>query len=214
MKRIALALAILGLVVGVATQAVAFPNSMSTQLALGKTLTYALGRYFGFLTILANIWLVLIYFAELSGERRLSFFRKPDVQTSALATIILVMLFQHFILNPTRPPLIGLDIYTDFANHVAAPTIYLLWWLFHLPHAELKWRHLLPIMLPAVLYPGYVLARGPIIHEYPYSVLDVTTHGYPFVLSYMVEVIVGFAILCIIALGINSLATTVSNRRN
>jgi hypothetical protein len=205
-RTIAPLLAVLGLMVGVATQAVAFPLSISNQLALGNSVTYGVVRYFGFLTILTNVWLILIYFAEVSRAPSLSFLRKTSVQTSALATIMLVMQFNHFILSPTREPFVGVDILTDLGNHYVGPLIFLAFWLVRLPYASLTWRHLFPIMLPAVLYPAYVLIRGAIIDQYPYKVLDVTTKGYASVLAYMGVVIIGFAILCTLALGINALA--------
>lgn len=214
MKRLALALSVLGFALGAASLATSFPLSISHQLALGHTLAYALVRYFSFLTIIANIWLLLTYLAVLTDAQRLAFFRKASVQSSALATIILVMLFQHFILNPTREPLVGIDIYTDLINHYLAPAIYLVWWLVTLPRRELKWRYFLPVMLPAVLYPAYVLARGLLVNQYPYKVLDISAHGLPFVLAYMGQVVIGFAILCTLVLSANTLAITVTNRRN
>lgn len=206
--------AALGFALGLAAQITSLMVSVSHQLSEGKSFVAAVLHFLGFLTDLTNIWVILIYAAALFATSRLEFFRSPLVQTSALATFMLVMLFQHFILKPTEAPLVGIDIYTDLANHYINPALYLIWWLLALPHKRLRPMALPVIMMPAVLYPVYVLIRGPILGEYPYRVIDVNLHGYAFVLAYMVQVVIGFAILCLLALAANALAFGVSKRQN
>ena len=118
------------------------------------------------------------------------------------------MLFQHFILRPTSAPNEGINIFIDLSYHYFGPAIYLLWWLLTLPERQIGWRNL----LPGVLYPLYILVRGSLAGEYPYESIDVNVHGYPFVLAYMLQVAVGFTIVCALLLTINSLAFKFSRK--
>jgi hypothetical protein len=212
-RRIGMPLLWLGLALGVITQVIDLPLNIVRETGKGHTALYAIVHYFGFLSIIANIWVTLIYLAlALPGRRALDFFRSPTVHVSAAATILLVMLFQHFILRPTSAPNEGINILIDLSYHYLGPGIYLLWWLSILPERQIGWRKLPLVLLPGVLYPLYVLVRGPLAGEYPYSSIDVNAHGYPYVLAYMVQVAVGFTIVCAVLLTVNTAARMFSKR--
>ena len=49
------------------------------------------------------------------------------------------------------------------------------------------------------------MARGAVVHEYPYAIIDVTSFGYPQVAINALSVFVGLAVLCAIVVGADRL---------
>ena len=174
----------------------------------------SVAKRYGFLTILANDWIILIWIAVLSRWGILSFFRKPSVHASAAATILVVILYHHFLLSDGQWEKQGIDYYNNVVGHYFAPVIYLSWWLTTLPRPEVSWLKYPLIMAPAIGYPSYVLARGAVIGVYPYDNIDVSIHGYVYVLNYMGMIVVIFAVFCAFALAVNSALSWWSHRKS
>lgn len=189
----------LGLILSTATMSVQFVVTLGDQMTDGETVFGAIIYFFGLLTNLGNIWLILIYAAMLSGWRS-ALLTHRNAHASAVALIVLIALFYHFILRPTFTPPEGLDFYLDLSKHYLTPALYILWWLVAGRTGKLSLKHLPIIALPGLIYPVYVFARGALINDYPYSVIDVTSVGYPSALTYAAAVIVGFTILCLITI--------------
>src|SRR5690349_498885 len=101
-----LALAWIGILAGLLGLAIdaweIFPSTMAAGdlNPVARSLPDALVYFWTFFTHLTNLWLLLVYAAELTGARWLTWFRRPLIQASAAAFITLVMLFYHFMLAP------------------------------------------------------------------------------------------------------------------
>jgi hypothetical protein len=128
-------------------------------------------------------------------------------------------LIAHFILNHGENPLPGLvdadpaervDNQAVFLLHYIVPIMALIDWVAFGPHRVVRWREM-PLW---ILYPlGYgvvVEARAAIFpaaaDRYPYFFLDVTAHGWAYVIGQFVELAVIFAVLGAVLLGLDRLA--------
>lgn len=195
----------LGFVLGLGTMVAQLFLTVSLRMADGDNVVQAVVHYLGFLTYLANIAVTLVYAAEILPWRPLKWFAKPQVQASALATVVLVALFYHFILKATLEPPVGLDVYLDPLKHYLLPALYVVWWAVWPAGGKLRLADLPLIAIPGIAYPVYIFARGALINDYPYTVIDVRPAGYGPALTYAAVVMVGFALLCLMIIGIDRL---------
>jgi hypothetical protein len=186
-----------GLLLGSVTMFVQFfLVDLPKRTELGEHFGQFIVHFFGFLTNLSNIWLVLIYAAFLFAAEKLRIFRDARLLASALAMMGIVTIVYHFILLPDLGPAQGIEAYTDPVKHYAVTVAFLIWWVLYVPHGKVTFRDLPFMTLPALIYLVYVFARGAIINAYPYSVIDVTKLGYLPALSYAAGVIAGFLVFC------------------
>lgn len=128
--------------------------------------------YWSFLTNLSNTVLVLIYVAELTGTRWLSWLRNPVFKTGMAGIMMLVLFFYHFMLAPTLPDLPVLLDVSNVMLHYITPLLFLVWWGAFSPHGALRFRDLPMMLAPGLSYVAYVELRAPLAGEYPYTILD------------------------------------------
>jgi len=197
--------ALLGFFMGMDMLVLQLFLTVSLRMEDGDTLIQAVVHYFGFLTYLANLFVVLVYAAEIFSWPPIKWFSRPQVQASALATIVLVALFYHFILKATLTPPEGVEVYTDLIKHYLAPVLFVVWWVLWPAGGKLRLTDLPLIAIPGLAYPLYVFARGALINDYPYTVIDVRPAGYGPALSYAAVVVVGFTLLCVAVIGVERL---------
>lgn len=129
--------------------------------------------FWTFFTHLTNGVLVLIYLAELTGLRLLSWFRNTTFQASMAANIALVMVFFHFMLAPYFTFTGGLLI-ANYLLHYVAPILYLVWWIAFARHGALRFAHVPLLLAFGMAYLAWALLRGAVVGEYPYAILDPT----------------------------------------
>lgn len=127
--------------------------------------------YWTFLTNLSNTVLILIYLADL-GAGWLWWLRNPVFKAGMVGIIMLVMFFYHFMLGPYLPDLpMAIDI-SNMLLHYVTPAMFLIWWLVWSPHGAVRLRDVPAMLLPGLAYVLYVELRGPLVGEYPYTILD------------------------------------------
>ncbi len=197
--------ALIGFCLGSATMIAQLLLTVSIRLDEGDTLFLAVVHYLSFLTYLANIGVVLVYAGEMFSWRPLKWFTRVQVQASALATIMLVALFYHFILKATLEPPVGIDVYLDPLKHYVLPALYVIWWALWPAGGKLRLADLPLLAIPGVVYPAFVFLRGALVNDYPYSVIDVRPAGYGPALTYAAAVVVGFTLLCLLIIIIDRL---------
>jgi hypothetical protein len=73
----------------------------------------------------------------------------------------------------------GLNFYTNIALHEVMPGLMALLWLLFTPKSGLRWTEPLRWLIYPALYMIWILARGAVIHRYPYFFADVNKQGYP-----------------------------------
>lgn len=201
-----------GFGLGLITMVVQFFFTLVERAGIGENAGEATVYFFGYLTNLSNIWIVLIYAALLFDAKWLRVFDSVRMRASALALIILVSLFYHFVLRPTFTPVIGLELYLDWSKHYLVGAFYVMWWVFVCTRGPLRVRDLPVMALPGAFYIIYVFARGALINAYPYAAIDVSEVGYSSALAYAVQVIVGFAILCALVVFIDKTLSRTKTR--
>jgi hypothetical protein len=171
-------LALIGFVVGLATLILQFAAIVPPSMDAGRGLFGSVVFYFSFFTILTNLLVVLIYLGALvRGQRWLMFFRKPKTRATAAATVALVGGFYHFALSGLYQ-LEGLIAFCTFVLHYVTPVLYLVWFAGWNRTGTLKWPAIITMLIYPLLYCTCVMARGALIGEYPYPVLDAGALGY------------------------------------
>ncbi|RJF93998.1 Pr6Pr family membrane protein [Sphingomonas cavernae] len=187
--------AALGLVLGTATLLLQLTLTVTTSMQQGRSLPGAIVFFFSFFTILTNIGIVLVYLAEFWQRPALHFFRESVHRAALAASIVFVMLFYHLMLARIWDPQ-GLFRVADVTLHYLLPVLYLLWWLGFAAHRHLEWDALPRMLAYPVIYVIWVMARGAVVDEYPYPVLEVARLGYAQVLANIAFLFVLFAALC------------------
>jgi hypothetical protein len=78
------------------------------------------------------------------------------------------------MLAPTLPPVPLAITVSNILLHYVTPLLYLGWWLGFTAHGMLRFRDVPAMLVPGLSYVAYVLVRGPLAGEYPYTILDPT----------------------------------------
>jgi hypothetical protein len=172
------ALALAGLVIGLAALLLQFSLTIPLRVSRTGNLIDALVFFFTFFTILTNLMLVLIYLSELVGGRWLGWWRSPVTRGMMAGAIGLVMGFYHFVLAATWAPE-GLFLLADVLLHYVTPTLYILWWLIFQPKGSLRFGHIGWMLLPPAIWLAWAMLRGAVVNEYPYPILEAHVLGYP-----------------------------------
>jgi len=141
---------------------------------VARSLPNFLIYFLSFLTNLSNIALLVIYIADLGEARRLGWFRDPVTKAGMAGIMTLVMLFYHFMLGPNLPDVPPAIDVSNVLLHYVTPLMFLGWWLAYSPHGTLRYRDLPIMLVPGLAYVGYILLRGLVTGEYPYTILDPT----------------------------------------
>lgn len=197
-------LAAIGLVIGIAALVLQFGLTIPQSMANGRGLFASIVFFFTFFTILTNIGAALVWAAELTTPSRLHFFREPVHRAALAAAIFFVMIFYHVMLAKIWAPQ-GLFKLADVTLHYVLPTLYLLWWLGFAAHRHLHWDALPRMLAYPVLYVIWAMARGAVVGEYPYPVLEAHKLGYAAVLANIAFLFALFAVLCALVVGVDKL---------
>jgi len=156
--------------------------------------------YWTYFTHLTNLWLLLTYVALLTGWRWLSLLARPVVAGSAAAFILLVMIYYHVMLAPFFQ-LEGAVQIASYLLHYVTPIIFLVWWTLFAPHGTLRLASLPAMIVPGVIYIAWVLARGAVVNEYPYDILDAGKNGYGGVAIGVLVLLVAVSVFGLIVIG-------------
>lgn len=171
--------------------------------ANGKSLLDGLVVFFGFFTVLSNIFVALVATMGAVGQRSRT---TPWLYTSpvvgcATAAIVLVGIVYHLVLRKVWSPQ-GAQLLADTLLHYAVPAGTLLHWILYRPTARLSLLAPLAWCAYPLAYLVYVLLRGEWLGAYPYPFIDVTALGYPQVLLNAVGLLLGFIVVGFAVLGL------------
>jgi hypothetical protein len=205
------AVAGLGLLVGLFALVLQFSLSIPLRMSNGHDLIDALLFFFTYFTILSNLMLVLIYLSELVGWRWLAWWRSPVTRGTMLASIALVMGFYHFVLAGIWDPQ-GWFRVADVSLHYVTPTLFIIWWLAFQPKGTLRLAHLGAMLLPPAIWLGWAMARGAVVNEYPYPILEAHKLGYGAVAINIAVVLVVLLVLFAATVGLDRLLARAAPR--
>ncbi len=173
------AVAILGLLVGIAGLGIQFSVTIPAALDVGWSFGGALVFYFTFFTILTNLLVVAVHAARLSGRRQgvAGWLASPSVAAGAAVAIAVVSIVYAAVLARLWQPQ-GLFKVADVTLHYVAPALYLIWWLAFGRDGSTGWRDV-PLWLAWPLaYMVPAMARGFATGQFPYPFLDPATNGW------------------------------------
>ena len=146
-----------------------------TQITEGNSAAWGLVLYFGYFTILTNLFCAIV--ATAIATSRWMAWREPWVVTAAAASILLVGVIFHFLLSKQYQPT-GISAVTNIIHHYIVPTGFtILWWRI-VPRASMSWRDLPRVVGFPFVYLFYILLRGEATGHYPYFFIDVSKIGY------------------------------------
>nr|WP_315184991.1 Pr6Pr family membrane protein [uncultured Albidiferax sp.] len=178
---------------------------LSVQLgfANGKSLVGGLVVFFGFFTVLSNIFVALVATSGAVGARSGTTPRlyRSTVVGCATASILMVGIVYHLVLRKIWSPQ-GAQWLADTLLHYVVPATALLHWLLYRPGARLAWHAPLLWCAYPLVYLAYVLLRGEWLGAYPYPFVDVAALGYRQVLVHSVGLMVAFIVLGYAVLGL------------
>jgi hypothetical protein len=195
----------LALVAVIAWLGVLLQLYLSVRLALGngKSLMDGLVAFFGYFTVLTNIFVALVSSLPLTfgGSRSGHWFGTGIVLGCATTAIVLVGIAYHFLLRNVWAPE-GLQWAADVILHYAVPVALFVYWISFPPRQQLPvWTPLAWCIYP-LAYLAYALARGALIGSYPYYFIDVTSLGYSKVLINSLGLLVAFVVIGSVVYGI------------
>lgn len=174
--------------------------------ANGLTYMQAVGRFLLFFTVLTNLLVAISLTSILLAPRSVwgRFFSKPPVLTAVALYIFIVGLIYNIILRGIWDPG-GLQKWVDESLHVAVPLLFIFFWLFFVPRANLKWHHSFLWLIYPALYFAYALSRGAIEGFYPYPFIDPGQLGSAKVLINAAGILILFIIAGLLFIGIDTL---------
>lgn len=162
----------------------------------GKTLAGGLVSYFGYFTILTNLFVALAMTLPLvsPASRAGKWFGRAVVLGCAVTAITGVGISYHVLLRHVWNPQ-GWQWVADMTLHYAVPILTLAHWILFPKKEPVSWKWpLLWCVYPAA-YLVYALARGAVIHSYPYYFIDVPALGYGRVLMHSGGLFVVFLLI-------------------
>lgn len=100
--------------------------------------------------------------------------RPGAITATAVYMLVVAVTYQWLLSGETH----GLQVLSNMGLHRILPALAVLLWLAT-PKAGLKWREPLAWLIYPAVYMAWTLARGAVIHRYPYFFADVSKLGYP-----------------------------------
>jgi hypothetical protein len=169
--------------------------SIRLAIANGRPASSGLIAYFGYFTILTNIFVAVVCTAgSLSRTPARSTLYRPPAVGCATAAILVVGLSYHALLREIWAPQ-GAEWVANLILHYVVPAGALLHWLVY-PYADrpVWWAPLSWCWYP-LAYFAYVMTRGEILFSYPYPFIDVLALGYGQTLVNAIGFLIGFVVI-------------------
>lgn len=175
-KALAVVLAVLGFA-ALTTQLYLF---VVTQITEGNSAAWGLVLYFGYFTILTNLFCAIVATAVAkspAAESRWQAWRQPWVVTAAAMAILMVGVIFHLLLSAQYQPT-GISAITNIIHHYVVPTGFTILWWRVVARGSLEWSDVPRIVAYPFAYMVYILFRGEVTGLYPYFFIDVPQIGY------------------------------------
>jgi hypothetical protein len=168
----------LAVIAAVAWFALALQLLLMVQQAAPGTSLHAIVNYFSFFTILTNLLVALGTSLPLIARNTAAgqFFLRPSIQSAIAVYIAIVGITYSLLLRHMWNPQ-GMQKLADVLLHDVVPVVYVVFWIFLVPKFGLRWSDALRWLAYPLVYMAYTLARGFLVHWYPYYFIDVDTIG-------------------------------------
>ncbi|HEY4075633.1 MAG TPA: Pr6Pr family membrane protein [Rhizomicrobium sp.] len=196
-NRMARIVAVTGACLGWAALALQLVLTLSLIHAQGGTLLAGLWQFFGYFTILANVFAASVL--SLAALRR----NVPRAEFAAVTAMILVGVVYSLLLRDSWNPQ-GAQKIADVALHDAMPLVMAVFWLL-LPHGALRRVDIAASLILPLGYLAYAMIRGAFEGWYAYAFLDVTILGATRVAINAAVIGLAFLAMALLLAGLNRL---------
>jgi hypothetical protein len=178
--------------------------SIRLSVANGRSVISGLIAYFGYFTILTNIFVALVCTAGSLSRRappdRSFLYRLPAVGCST-AAILVVAIGYHALLQEVWAPQ-GAEWVANLLLHYIVPAGALLHWLvYSCADRPTRWTPLSWCWYP-LAYFAYVMTRGEFLFSYPYPFIDALVLGYIQTILNAIGFLIGFIVVGYVLLGL------------
>lgn len=187
--------------------------TMGIVLAQGRGTVMGLVVYLGFFTVLTNLLAALVMTGHAAGPAFTPFKRaaSPVVMTTTAAAISIVGAVYFLILRHLWKPE-GAQFWADVALHYVVPVLVVVFWAWTVPARALGWKDIPWLFAYPLAYLVYVFARGEIVHLYPYAFIDVLAIGYRAALLNAAGIMLAYALVVGLFLGLKILFSRAPSR--
>ncbi|WP_229213412.1 MULTISPECIES: Pr6Pr family membrane protein [unclassified Duganella] len=148
-------------------------------IGVSKSIADGLVLYFGFFTILTNIFVGLVLTLPLvCGGTRVGRWFATDAKLGCATTaIVFVCIAYHILLQHLWSPQ-GWQWVADMTLHYVVPLMLLAYWIWRVPRQDAATLSPFAWSAYPAVYFVYVLLRGELIDMYPYHFIDAGSIGY------------------------------------
>jgi len=188
---------------GLVCQMVLIPRNAN---AVGISLAAGVGNFLSYFTILTNFSVAVSLTIPLAWRDSAlgAFFVRPTARGAIASYIAMVGIVYSVVLRELWNPQ-GLQWLADVILHDAVPVTYVLFWIACVPKGTLQPTHVGRWLVYPLVYMAYSIVRGAFTGWYPYPFADVSALGYLPVLSNTAGLIVAFAVLGLVVVGLDRL---------
>jgi hypothetical protein len=134
---------------------------------------------------------------------------RPGVMAATTVYLVVVAVTYQWLLRGDPH---GLAFIANVGVHELLPALVILLWLAFTPKSGLSWRQPLGWLIYPALYMAWTLARGAVIHRYPYFFANAGKLGYPRTLLNGVGFLAAFWVLGLGAVALGRLRWTARNK--
>jgi hypothetical protein len=166
--------ALLLVIAGIGAPVMVVQLWLSLTRDLDHSLLWRLIDFVSYFTNTTGLFVTVV--AILALVRPAAKLAQPGAVTAAAIYILVVCVTYEALL---RAQFHGLRFFTNIALHEVMPVLVALLWLLFTPKGGLRWTEPLGWTAYPALYMAWILARGAVIHRYPYFFADVDKLGYP-----------------------------------
>jgi hypothetical protein len=166
--------ALLLTIAGIGAPVMALQLWLSLTRDLDHSLLWRLVDFVSYFTNTTGIFVTAVAITAL--VRPTAKLAQPGAVTAAAIYLLVVCVTYETLL---RGELHGLMVLTSLALHEVLPVLVALLWLLFTPKRGLRWTEPPAWLIYPALYMAWIIARGAVIHRYPYFFADVDKLGYP-----------------------------------
>ena len=159
--------------------------------------------FMSYFTLWSNLAVAIIFTKLARNPEKISKRMLTLIPTSLLMITVTGILYNALI-APSYPPH-GFFIFTSFFEHILTPLLALYVWFTCGPHL-MSFQKIGHYFIVPIAYLIYTLARGAVIHQYPYGFLNAAKWGYRDFTIASLEIMV-FSLLTV------SILVTIDRRR-
>ena len=141
--------------------------------------------------LVVGVVMTLLFLNPARDGRLFRIFRVDSILMITVTGIV-----YNLLIGPNFPPQ-GLNVYSSFLEHTLTPLLTVIIFVAAGPHGWFTRKSVLAGLYLPITYIFYALIRGAIVHQYPYSFMDVIKYGYVSVLITVLAILVASLVMLV-----------------